>query len=282
MIWLLLAAGSGLSWGFADFLGGLQSRRLSPLPVAFWSQFIGGLALLLVVLALRLPLSLGSILWGLVGGVAGGLGVVCFYRALAIGMMSLVAPISACGALVPVAVALARGDRPGPVATLGIVATLGGIVLVSLQLGGAGADTATLRRSVALALGAALGFGSLLVCLDGGARVADAQPLWTVTSMRLTSLPAILLVIAAGPRRLPWPGRRIGGVAAVGLLDTLANVLFALAAIGGSLGIVGVLGSLYPVVTVLLGWGILRERLSPLQGGGAGLALVGVVLLALR
>lgn len=281
-MWFLLAAGSGACWGVADFFGGLQSRRLSPLSVAFWSQACGGLVLLLVLLVTRTPLVLGSVLWGLVAGVAGGLGLACFYRALSIGLMSLVAPVSACGAIVPVAVALLRGERPGLLPGIGVIAALAGILLVSLQVGTASADAARIRRSIGLALGAALGFGSLLVCLSNGASVPEAEPLWTVASARLTTLPTVLLVIALGPRSLLWPGRQIGAVAAVGVLDTLANVLFALASTGGRLGIVGVLGSLYPVVTVLLGWIVLRERLSPIQGSGALLALLGVALLSVR
>jgi drug/metabolite transporter (DMT)-like permease len=281
-MWFLLGAGSGASWGVADFFGGLQSRRLAPLPVAFWSQLVGGLALLLALAVSRTPFALGSVLWGLVAGIAGGLGLGCFYRALAIGLMSLVAPISACGALVPVAVALARGERLGLLPWLGVVAALGGILLVSLHIGPADGAGATIRRSIGLALGAALGFGFMLVGLGVGASVPGAQPLWTVAGARLTVLATIGLLIAAGPRALPWPGRQIGAVAAVGLLDTLANVLFALASRSGTLGIVGILGSLYPVVTVLLGWLVLRERLSRVQGGGAALALLGVVLLSAR
>lgn len=282
MIWFVLAASSGGCWGVADFFGGVLSRRLSPLAVAFWSQAISGGALLAVLLASGTPPVAGSILWGLAAGLAGGVGLTCFYRALALGPMSIVAPISACGAIVPVAVALARGERLGPLPWVGTVAALAGIVLVSLQLGPAGSGAAAGRRAILLALGAALGFGWLLACLSGGAGVPDAQPLWTVASTRATSLPMILLVIAAGPRALPWPGRQIGAVGAVGLLDMLANVLFALASTGGRLGIVGVLGSLYPVVTVLLGWLVLRERLSRVQGGGALLTLLGVVLLSVR
>ena len=281
-MWFLLGAGSGACWGVADFFGGLQSRRLAPLPVAFWSQLGGGLALLLVLLVSGTPFSPGSVLWGLGAGIAGGLGLACFYRALAIGLMSLVAPVSACGALVPVAVALVRGEHLGLLPWLGVVAALGGILLVSLQVGPAEAGGAAVRRAIGLALGAALGFGFLLVGLNLGAGVPGAQPLWTVAGARVTVLAAIALAFAAGPRALPWPGRRIGAVVGVGVLDTLANVLFALASTGGNLGIVGVLGSLYPVVTVLLGWLVLRERLSRVQGSGAVLALLGVVLLSAR
>jgi drug/metabolite transporter (DMT)-like permease len=321
-----LGLSSGLCWGAADFFGGIQSRRLPALTVAFWSQVAGALALA-VVLAVAVaaggaaggarPVAAG-VAWGVAAGIGGGCALVLFYRGLAEGTMSIVAPISACGAVVPVAAALLTGNHPGTLAALGVLTAIAGVVLVSrpnpapsarptaipANPAAAAADLATPARAVAvasparsgrvvaMALGSALGFGLFYVFVDAGtAATAGAagttgshgSPLWVIAGARMSSL-VILSMIALASRRsawaLRWPGRRIGAVALVGLGDTGANLLFAYAATTGNLAVVGVLGSLYPVATVVLARWLLGERLSGGQNAGVVLALAGVGLLA--
>src|SRR3712207_3796803 len=180
----LLGIGSGLCWGTADFFGGLQSRRLPALAVAFWSQVAGGLALLLFLLARGEPFVSGSFLWGLASGIFGGTGLVAFYRGLAVGTMSLVAPISACGAIVPVLFGLLVGEVPSALANLGIAAALAGIVLVSLQPETNTAHEVHPRASLVYALIAAFGFGMFFVFLDQGSNIPGASPLWVVVGAR--------------------------------------------------------------------------------------------------
>ena len=137
---------------------------------------------------------------------------------------------------------------------------------------------------MAMALGAALGFGLFYVFVDAGTAGSRGAPLWVIAGARTSSL-AILTTIALVSMRgrrsaLRWPGRRIGPVALVGIGDTGANLLFAYAAISGNLAVVGVLGSLYPVATVVLARWLLGERLSGGQNAGVVLALTGVGLLA--
>jgi drug/metabolite transporter (DMT)-like permease len=308
-----LGLSSGLCWGAADFFGGIQSRRLPALTVAFWSQLAGalGLAIALAIEGVR-PAATG-IARGLAAGVGSGCALVLFYRSLAEGTMSMVAPISACGAIVPVAAALLTGNQPGILAALGVLATIAGVILVSRPhtparfappaVEGDPASPASParggRRVVAMALGSALGFGLFYVFVDAGAAStagtaattgaaaaagtagSHGSPLWVIAGARMSSL-AILSMIALVSRRsaLRWPGRRIGAVALVGIGDTGANLLFAYAATTGNLAVVGVLGSLYPVATVVLARWLLRERLSGGQNVGVVLALTGVVLLA--
>lgn len=275
---LILGLASGLAWGTADFFGGLQSRRLPALAVAFWSQVAGGLGLALLLLARGEPPVAESVLWGCVAGLFGGGGLVLFYRALAQGVMGVVAPIAASGAAVPVLFSIVQGERPGLFALAGIAVALLGVVLVSLQTG-EGARAPLSRGTLALALGSALGFGLFFVFLDlasGG----GSSPLWAIGGARLGSLATLSALVLGARQPAPWPGRRIGAVAAVGVLDTTANGLYAYATAEGELGVVAVLGSLYPVATVLLGRLVLAERLSRLQGAGVSLALLGVALLS--
>jgi drug/metabolite transporter (DMT)-like permease len=134
---------------------------------------------------------------------------------------------------------------------------------------------------LAMALGAALGFGLFYVFVDAGTATPGASPLWVIAGARTSSLLVLAGIAVAGRRsQAAWPGRRIVPVALVGIADTAANLLFALAATGGNLAVVGVLGSLYPVATVLLARWLLRERLSGGQHAGVALALTGVGLLA--
>jgi drug/metabolite transporter (DMT)-like permease len=279
---LLLGLGSGLCWGVADFFGGLQSRRLPALSVAVWSQVCGGLALGMVLALGGTRASPGALVWGMAGGVFSGLGLVLFYRGLAAGLMSIVAPIAACGAVIPLVASYALGEVPTPVALAGIGAALLGIVLVSRS--GPGTSSHPSGRPwlvLGLALGSAVCFGCFYVCLHQGTVSSGGGALWTVGGARVGSLTALLAVVLAGRKSLAWPGWRLVPVGLVGLLDTGANLLFALAATGGNLGVVSVLGSLYPVATVVLARLVLAERLARPQAAGVVLALLGVGLISL-
>jgi drug/metabolite transporter (DMT)-like permease len=301
-----LGLGSGLCWGAADFFGGMQSRRLPALTVAFWSQVAGALGIAIALAVQGTRPALGAVAWGAAAGIGSGSALVLFYRGLAEGTMSIVAPVSACGAIVPVAAALLAGDQPGAVAGLGVLAAITGVVLVSRAR-----TTSTLRsaadpdggdaraardprtggrsgRVLAMALGSALGFGFFYVFVDAGTAVSAGSPLSVIAGARISSLLVLSTIglvswrtrSGSGGSGLRWPGRRIGPVALVGIADTGANLLFAYAATAGNLAVVGVLGSLYPVATVVLARWLLGERLTGGQNAGVLLALTGVGLLA--
>jgi drug/metabolite transporter (DMT)-like permease len=276
-----LGLGSGLCWGTADFFGGVQSRRLPALSVVLWSQAAGALALAVALAVQGTRPTASGFAWGLAAGAGSGFALLLFYRGLAEGAMSVVAPIAACGAVVPVVVAPLRGELPSAVAGLGIVAAVAGVVLVSRSPDPGQHPGGQPVRVVALALGAALGFGLFFVFVDAGTATAGASPLWVVAGARTSSLLVLVGIALTGRRsEAGWPGRRIVPVALVGIADTTANLLFALAATSGNLAVVGVLGSLYPVATVMLARWLLRERLSGSQNAGVVLALTGVGLLA--
>lgn len=272
MLAVALGLASGLSWGVADFFGGLASRRVPAIAVVAVSQ-AAGLAFALILLAMLRPEppSATDLGLGLAAGASGVVGVAAFYRGLAIGTMSLVAPISALGALVPLGVDLAAGRTPGAVALAGMVVALAGAGLAATAPGPAS------RHGLGLAAVAALGFGGFFVLL---AEAADDSALWALAAARSASLPlAVAVAVLAGA------GLRIGRgllpiVLGVGVLEAAANLMFAAGSQRGLVSVVAVLGSLYPVVTVALAAVVLRERLSPLQGTGAAVALLGVVLIA--
>ncbi|GAB3590092.1 EamA family transporter [Angustibacter peucedani] len=272
---VVLALLSSVVWGSSDFLGGLASRRRPAVAVVAVSQACGLVAI--GVLALATGAWHGPttwVVWSVLAGLAGTSGLVCFYAALGAGTMGVVSPIAALGAVVPVAIGVVQGERPGAVTTAGLVVALAGAVLASGPelRGGAGA------RPVALAALAGVGFGLALVLIERGAR-SDA--VMTLTGMRATSV-LVFAVVALVVRGVGGIGARdLPLLAVVGVGDVGANVLFALASQRGFLSITALLGSLYPVVTVVLARVVLHERLSRVQLVGVVGALAGVALVAL-
>jgi drug/metabolite transporter (DMT)-like permease len=237
-----------------------------------------GLALLLVLLAARGegPPAAADLLPAAFGAIGGTIALAAFYRALSIGTMSIVAPISATGAVIPVIAGIVGGDRPGALQLTGIVAAIAGVVLASREAHDDERRADAARRSIALALVAALGFGAFLTLMDSA---AEASVPWALLVARVTSVALVgIAVLAVRP---PAPGRAdLPALALVGVLDLGANGLYAAATTEGLLSIVGVLGSLYPVTTVLLARALLGERLRRAQNLGIVLTLCGVALIA--
>jgi drug/metabolite transporter (DMT)-like permease len=277
----LLALASSLSWGLSDFLGGFQSRRHHLLAVLLISQAIA-LALLGVAVLAGAPTEhdAASTAWAAGVGALGLLGLLAFYRALAIGTMSIVAPISATGVVIPLLVGLLSGERPGGLQVVGMVLAGCGVVLAAREPAAA-TDTEARRAgrtSIGLALLAAIGFGSFFAGMDKAEETADVA--WVLLAARAADV-ALLVALAAIVRpRLPAAPAALGALAVIGAFDLLANLLFVLAAGRGLLSVVGVLGSLYPAFTVLLARVVLHERLSGSQNVGVLITLTGVVALA--
>ena len=272
----LLALLSSLLWGGADFLGGTVSRRLPALLVVGASQFAGLLAIALVAVATgELDAPTGYLPWAVAAGIAGLIGLVAFYSALAMGTMGVVSPIAALGVVVPVVVGLARGERPAALQLAGIVLAVVGVVLASgPELGGrAGA------RPLLLAAVAAIGFGLALLFIAEGARSSTVM---TLVTMRVTSVTIVATLLVALARRtsVRLSSRDLPLIAVIGIGDVAANLAFGAASTKGLVSVVAVLGSLYPVVTVLLARVVHQERLALVQNVGVVAALGGVTLIA--
>jgi drug/metabolite transporter (DMT)-like permease len=269
------ALASSIVWGSADFAGGLLTRRLPPFGVTLVSQ-AAGFVVLVAAVAVRGEVGGRSLALGVLGGVGGGIGLAAFYRALSLGTMSIVSPIAACGAVVPVVISIATGERPAALALAGAIAALAGAVLASVEE--RRGESPERARAVLLAVAAAVALGVFVYFLGLGSREGDV--LSTLFGARIGSLGA--LVVLAGALRAPVRVRRasLPAVAAVGLADVSANALFAVASSRGLLALVAVLGSLYPVVTVILAHVLLGERLTRTQKTGIGIALAGVVAIA--
>jgi drug/metabolite transporter (DMT)-like permease len=267
---------SSLAYGISDFLGGLQTRRVSALTVLLVTQPVG------LVLALTVALAAGGdalsaedAVIAVGGGVAAVLALAAFYKAMALGSVSVVATIGALGVLVPVAYGLAKGEEPAVLQAVGAALAIIGVVFVARE-----PDPewrAANRVTVGLAALAAVGFGLLFTSLD---IASGPEPAWTVLAARAGGVATLLLGAAFIRPSMRIERDMYPALLAIGVCDVTANSLFAVATNHGLLSLVAVAGSLYSAVTVFLARIVLGERLGASQQVGVVLALGGVAMIA--
>ena len=277
MLPVLLSLAASSCWGTADFLGGLQSKRVAVAIVLLVVEGTGLVGVLVIIAVTGEPFpGTRAVLLALVAGVGGVIALGCFYRALSIGTMSIVAPISATGVALPVVVGIATGDRLSTIVAAGLAVTVIGVVLASREHHDDAERASAGRLSVGLALVAAVGFGSYFVLSDAA---ADDSVLWLLALSRIIPVPA--LAVFAWRRGLRPPAARSTLVlVAAGTLDCGATALYGVANTKGALSIVAVVGSLYPVMTLVLARAVLGERIGPAQKAGVAAALAGVAMIA--
>jgi uncharacterized membrane protein len=263
-----------MSWGLADFGAGYKSRRLGVLTVLTWVEASGLVIVVGVILATGEPLPDGrTALYAVIAGVAGVTALGAFYRALSLGTMSIVAPISATGVMLPVIVGLATGDTLTVLIGLGIVVTIGGVLLASREEVGELETGGPNRQAIILALAAAVGFGLYFTFAD---IAADGSVLWLLAAGRFVALPFLVTLALRSAQPIIPAGSDRWQLVLIGGADLAATSLYGLATTRGALSVVSVIGSLYPVITVLLARAVLKERLSRTQAAGVALALIGV------
>ena len=271
----LLALAASVGWGLGDFLGGVKARVLPSLVVLAASQPFGLTALGIAVAARGRGIPGDEVGWAALAAIFGTVGLFAFYRGMATGAMSVVAPIAAVAAGVPVIWGVVvSGDHIRGLQAIGFIAAVGGSVAASIEL-------RPERRQVAAGVGwaalAMLAFGGYYVPMHAA---STHDWLWPAFLFRCTSVTLVFSVVLArrvrpSGLRAHWPG-----LVAVGFLDTGGNALFAAASsTHGLLSVVSVLASLYPVVTVLLARLYLGERVQRTQDAGVVVALAGVVLI---
>ncbi|MFJ8924246.1 EamA family transporter [Streptomyces sp. NPDC102415] len=283
----LFALATSLMWGLADFGGGLLTRRMPALTVVVASQCIAAVVLGAVVLATGGWSEAGARLWfAVAAGAVGPVAMLSFYKALALGPMGVVSPLGSLGVAVPVGVGLLVGERPGLPQLAGVAVAVVGIVLAGgPQLRGAPVQ----RRAVALTLLAAFGFGAVMALISEASTTVTGLFL-ALFVQRVTNIAvggaALYVSVRRGGLAIPEEGgigvvrAALPALAFVGLADVAANGTYALAAQHGPVTVAAVLASTYPVVTALAARGVLGERLRGVQAAGAGLALLGTLLLA--
>jgi drug/metabolite transporter (DMT)-like permease len=272
-----LALGASVAWGIADFLGGLKSRVVPLLVVLLLAQPVGFVGVgLLVALAGNAPPG-RSVLWAVPAAVFGTIGIAAFYRGMAVGSISIVAPIVAVAAVVPVAFGVATGDDVSDAQWLGFALALGGVALASVELDAAAGGRTRVASGVGWALAAIIGFGGYYVPMH---EASEQDFLWATWVFRGSV--AVLALVAWLIVRPPLRAARgsLGVIALIGILDSAGNALFAAAASEGEVSVVSVLATLYPVTTVALAALVLGERVQRIQRLGVVAALAGVLLIS--
>lgn len=275
---LFLAFASAVVYGTGDWFGGHAARRRPSIGVAAIGQSMS-----LVLVAVAVVIGSAAVpsgptwAWSAAGGVVGAIGIAGLYHGFAVGSVSVVAPVSAVvGAVLPVGVGVALGDRPGALALAGIVLAVVSIAMVS---GAVGPARHVGGRVVALAVGVGACFGSLFVCLE---RADGDSGMWPLLVMRIVSVP-MLAVLLLRRRSGERGGDRRSLVLSLvaGTFDMGANVLYLLAVREGMLSLVAVVASLYPAATVALAAGVDDERVSRPQAIGLVVAAAALVMVTL-
>lgn len=280
MLTILLSGATAVFFGFSDFFGGLAARRDSEITVTANAHLLG--LVLLATASVVFPaaaVSSGDLLWGAAAGVSGGVGVTALYGALARGRMSVVAPITAAlsGSL-PALLDLARGTQLRPLALVGLGVALLAIVIVS-SVGHPEDRVAMPPAAIALSLLAGVGFAGSFILFSFTAGGSGLAPLVAARLVSVALMGGLALIRGHGSAALT-PGA-VATALGAGALDATANVTMLAAIRIGPLAIASVIGSLYPVATVLLARYVLKERLHPAQRFGVALALAAVLLAAL-
>jgi drug/metabolite transporter (DMT)-like permease len=275
---ILLALLTAVVWGLANYLGPLLSRTHPLGPILLAGQVVGvvgGLALY-AVSGTGFPET--RALWlGIASGIFNGLALATFYKAAATGPISVVAPIGATGALVPVLVAIGLGERPSALQALGIPLAVLGVALAAARSAPAAGAPQQVRAGIALSLTAALTYGTFLTLFAAAAEDGPATAVLTSRTALLVATAAALLLLR---QQMTVPLRALPRVALPGLLLFVGTASYGIATSTGLVSVVTVLATLNPVITVGLAVLVLGERLAPRQQLGVAAALVGVILLA--
>jgi drug/metabolite transporter (DMT)-like permease len=271
-----LALAASVSWGVADFLGGLKSRTLAVIVVLALAQPVGFVAIGLIVAVRGEGPSGSEVLWAIPAAALGTVGIGAFYKGMAAGSISIVAPVAATGAAIPVVVGIARGDDPSALQLLGFPLAIGGAALAAREREGK-LGRARLAAGVPWAVVAAVGFGAYFVPMHAA---SEHDFLWAALVFRATVAVLVLLALVVVRPRVRAARGDLATIACIGVLDSAGNTLFAASAGEGLVSVVSVLASLYPVVTVALAWLWLRERIDRVQTAGVAVALAGVGLVA--
>jgi drug/metabolite transporter (DMT)-like permease len=272
---IVLALGASLSWGFADFFGPLQGRKLGALRTLVYVQ-LGGLVGIAVIVAVRWIGPQSSVaLLAIPAAISGTLGLFAYYRGIAVGAISIVAPIAGVSAVVPVIVGIASGESPSAWQLAGMACALMGVFLAAREPRSSG--DSRIAAGVGLAILAAVGFGGYFPFMHAA---GNADFWWASLIFRIASTSVIMLAVVVTRPNIVVPRRVLPWLALIGFGDMFGNLLFAAASTSGLVSVTSVLASLYPIVTVVLARIVLSERVARSQEAGIGLTLAGVVLIS--
>jgi drug/metabolite transporter (DMT)-like permease len=265
-------------WGTADFLGGKLSKKFHPMAVTGASQAFGlivGLSMLALSSGFKRPdlAFSGYAISGVIAGLAGFVGLISYYAGLATGKMGVVAPITSLSAVIPLLYGIYHGDQPSTLQILGMAVAVLGCFLAS----GPEVRSGLSARPIALGFLTAIMFGVALVFM---ARGSKHGALLTMTTMRCVTVGASILIALALRTYGGFGKGSLVMLVVIGSIDFLANYTLGLATTKGLVSVAMVLGSLFPVVTTLLAYKFLHERLHRAQYLGVIFAVAGIALIS--
>jgi drug/metabolite transporter (DMT)-like permease len=267
---------SSLLYGAADFLGGEGARRAPAAAIVFWAGAISFPLILVVALLTGGEASTPDYLIGAAAGASGACGLVFLFAGLGRGRAASVAPVAAAlAAVLPVVVAVVEGERPSPLAWMGVIVAVPAIVLCASVGESGGAD----RSSTLFGVVAGLGFGGFTALIRFTGEASNLLPL--VASRAST----ILIVLILGGLGV-WKLVRLGEtprpiVIGNAVLDVAGNVALLLAIRAGSLALAAVAASFYPAVTVMIARVVNSEHLRGRQVVGLTLTLIAMTTIAI-
>jgi drug/metabolite transporter (DMT)-like permease len=274
-----LALFSSLLWGGADFFGGNLTKRYKALAVTAVSQSFGllfGLITILLATAWLQPTLSWSnyFLPGVFAGILGFAGLTAFYAGLATGRMGVVSPISSLSVLIPLTIAFINGEKPTTVQIIGMSVALAGAFCAS----GPEIKGGLSPRPLIYAVIAAFGFGGAITFIAIGSK---SSAIMTMTTMRFSTFIISLLLFARFKTTGGFAKRDLPILIGIGAADFFGNLLLGVATTKGLVSLAVVMGSLFPIVTAVLAFKFLHERLHKVQYLGVLLAITGVVIIAL-
>ncbi len=279
---IALAIGTSLSYGFANFLAPLFSRRFSLAAVLLAGQLAALAAAVVGLAASGEAVPAGdAVAYGMVAGLGNALGLIGFLLGTDRGPVSLVAPIGATGGTLPVVYDVAvNGAALGGLEVAGIGLALIGVVLASRRPSDpdrVAPEGENLVACIGFSLMSAVGFGTLLIVLP---EASDDGRWWALVDARSVIVLAVIGFAVATRRSMRAPGGDLPKLAVPGVLLLTGTLLYTLATERGSLSVVSVLASLNPAVTVGLAVVFLSERLTRMQSAGIACIVLGVVAVA--
>jgi drug/metabolite transporter (DMT)-like permease len=271
---ILFGLAASLCWGSGDFSGGLASRRANTSSVVLAAYAVGFVLMVVLALIWKEPFpSPVDVLWGVLAGMAGVLGLLAFYSALSSGKMGIAAPVSSVlTAMLPVLFSVFTEGLPNWLQVGGFVLALLAIALISRPEKTGGAS-----QGIGLALLAGCAFGCFFILIS---RVSPTATFWPLAVARFTSVLVLLTTLLIRRQQILPAKKAAPLVVLAGILDAIGNAFFVLAAHSGRLDVASILSSLYPAATVLLAALVLRERVTRMQGVGVLLVLLAVPLIS--
>jgi drug/metabolite transporter (DMT)-like permease len=266
---------SALTFGFADFYGGLSARENAATSVVAWSHGMGIIvALIAAPLIGSTSVTIWDLLWGIAAGLCGAIGVAVLYKGLASGLAAVVSPIAALtGATIPVLFAVMTGERPELLTWIGVALALPAILFLSSEKG---EKKDHVIKSLRLGFLAGCGFGGFFILI---AQTGEGSGMWPLLASRMVTAPFFLLVTTVQKRPIFLNKSGLGFALLAGSLDLSANIFYVLATRTGLMVTAVVITALYPAPTVLLQRLVRGEKLSPARIAGLVLAISGAALI---